>query len=404
MDDVPIKNNNNNPTVLRIFFYGGVVTSLFLGVLTFYLTSKESFKNKSTTMQVVVGLPINNEISRSITDGVELSIGQNTMINGKRVEIVSIDTGNTEGIPVVSKEINAAKQSAENENVVAYIGPLTAGAADVVIPELNKGYLFNIMPIASASYVTKSGYRNGYPRLLYPTNFRSLARVSPSVDMSVRGVYEFAESISSKKTLIIRSNGSSDLQAQKNNELLDADMVTDAEFVQKMGLSQYNVIVVITEFGSPLGTDIFHKLLTFKKQQNISVIFNQTYDDTNEIIEFSKIFEGTTYVVSSFLDASLIKEYKTDFYNAFIDVYGYDPDKYAYAGYDSAQLVLEVLSKTSLPSRGSYLRTLSSLRMFNGATGVVPINEFGDLRNNKIMVYKIISGVKYLEKEYLYEQ
>ncbi len=142
-------------------------------------------------VKIVSDLPLqgaNRAQTTSMVNSIELAIEQRDGMAGEvAIEYESLDDATAQtGQWDEAKCAQNAQQSAQDEEIVGWIGPFNSGCAAVEIPILNEAGLGMISPANTALGLTKEGGEPAEPEQYYPTGERNYTRVIPADDKQGR--------------------------------------------------------------------------------------------------------------------------------------------------------------------------------------------------------------------------
>ncbi|MEJ7631448.1 MAG: branched-chain amino acid ABC transporter substrate-binding protein [Rubrobacteraceae bacterium] len=143
------------------------------------------------TVTIVSDLPLqgaNRAQTESMVNAINLAIEQRDGMAGEvKINYESLDDSVAQtGQWDEAKCAQNAQQSAQDEEIVGWIGPFNSGCAAVQIPILNEGGLGMISPANTYIGLTKPGGAANEPDQYYPTGERNYARVIPGDDRQGR--------------------------------------------------------------------------------------------------------------------------------------------------------------------------------------------------------------------------
>ena len=103
-----------------------------------------------------------------------------------------------------AQETANANKAVDDQDVVAYIGTGSSGAAKLSIPILNQANIVMVSPAATYPGLTKPGKGEGNePNVYYPNGKRNFARVFPTDDLQGKAAAKWAKLLGVKKVYIL---------------------------------------------------------------------------------------------------------------------------------------------------------------------------------------------------------
>lgn len=146
---------------------------------------------EGASAKIVSDLPLqgaNRAQTESMVNAINLAIDQRDGMAGDvAIEYESLDDATAQtGSWDEARCAQNAQETAQEEEVVGWIGPFNSGCAAVEIPILNEAGLGMVSPANTALGLTKEGGEPDEPDRYYPTGERNYTRVIPADDKQGR--------------------------------------------------------------------------------------------------------------------------------------------------------------------------------------------------------------------------
>lgn len=341
------------------------------------------------TIKVYVSLPLQTRQGDSIYKGIELAFRQaDWQTSDFRVEIFSRTDSLLSGQWDEDLEEANAREAVSDPDVMAYIGPMNSGAAAVSIPITNRGGLVQISPSNTAPELTKAGFTPGAPGKYYPTGRRNYFRTSSTDDWQGPAGAIWARLLGYSSVYVLDDGevygaGIADLFEEKaldvgiavlGRETIDKT-ATDFEAVLKQ-IGEADPQLVFFGGSTTSGAALIVKQM---REMNIDAVFMVPDGATDsEFIEIAgPAAEGVLGTLVG-MPSRLSKDVGADFYQAYIDAYGEEPEPFAQFGYDAARVVLDAIERAGMKDRRAILDALDSTRDFEGTGGTFSFDRNGD--------------------------
>lgn len=355
---------------------------------------------ETKTAKIGVIAPLTGDLAvmgLGIKNSVELAIKQandSGAIPGWKLELAAEDDQATPDVGA-----NAATKLAADDSVVAVVGTLNSGVAQPVQPILNSANIAMVSPANTSPNLTQ-GADLANPVRTYPNYFRTCTTDAIQGPFAAQYLYESGI----KKLAVVNDKkpygqGLAKAVAAKFKEL-GGEVVAD-ETVNKDD-KDFSTVIDIVKAKSPeavyFGTE-FQLAGPMSKQMgdkglNVPLMGGDGIYDAKFIELGGRDGDLATSVGAPIETLESGK--------AFVEAYkaaGFTDGYSAYGAYafDAANAIIESLKK-SLPSaadaksaREATIEGLSSVS-FDGATGKVAFDEFGDAVTKTLTVYEVQSG------------
>ncbi len=162
----------------------------------------------ATTLTVYSSLPLRGpdaEASEAIVNAEKLALEQaGGKVGPFTIKYVSLDDSDgPQGWQPKPVSV-AAREAAQDESTIGYLGDLDSGASAISIPTLNSAGTLQISPGATASGLTKlAGADKGEPEKYYPSGKRTFGRVVPADDIQAAALVTYQQSEGCKLTYVL---------------------------------------------------------------------------------------------------------------------------------------------------------------------------------------------------------
>jgi branched-chain amino acid transport system substrate-binding protein len=353
------------------------------------------------TAKIGVIAPLTGDLSSlglGIKNSVDLAIKQaNESIPGWKLELSAQDD---EAKPDVGK--NAATKLAGDEDVVAVVGTLNSSVSQSVQPVLSGAGIAQISPANTGTYLTQGADFATAPKRTYPGYFRTCT--TDAIQGPFAAKYVFGEGIKKVATIHDKKTYGKGLveaftkeYTSAGGEIVAAETINpdDKDFgtvITKVKNASPDLVYYGGEFpqAGPLSQQMKAAGL------NVPLMGGDGIKDAGYIKLAGKTSEGdlTTSVGAPPEKLPSAKEY-LDAYKAA----GYKENYGAYGAYsyDAANAIINALKvslkdaadvKSALPTTITEIGKVS----FDGATGPVAFDEFGDSKTKVLTVYKVEKG------------
>lgn len=143
--------------------------------------------------------------TESMVKAIEMRIAENNYkAGGVKIEYKSLDDATAQvGKWDEGKCAQNISDLAGNAEVVAVVGPMNSGCAQVQLATANKVGLAMVSPAATAIGLTKAGGDPGEPDKYYPSGVRNFVRVAMSDDMQGKAAATWANELGKKRAFIL---------------------------------------------------------------------------------------------------------------------------------------------------------------------------------------------------------
>jgi branched-chain amino acid transport system substrate-binding protein len=354
-------------------------------------------------------------IGEALVDGMRLAFKQaGNSVDGIAVNYVSLDDSTAQaGAWTPEAESANARRAIQDSSAVAYLGTFNSGAAAVAIPLLNEAGLAMLSPGNTAVGLTSgepgANTDAGEPSIYYPTGVRNYARIVPRD--TVQGAAVAAT---------MGEDGCTRAAILHDNEVYGAGLATNIEIAAE-GLG----VEVAVNDGIDGRSANFRSVASALATDNIDCfVFSgitangavQLFKDVASALPDARLYGPDGVAESTFYDpadgglpadvagrtkvtvATLSPDQYSDagrqFFADFEEEYAdANPNPYAIYGYESARLILDVLSRADDPTdRESVRQALFETTDRDSVLGTYSIDENGDTTITTYGVYRIEDG------------
>lgn len=367
-------------------------------------SSSASASGKVATIGVIA--PLTGSLSAmglGIRNSVDLAIQQANAANTIPGWTLKLDAEDDAASPDTGK--NAATKLASDDTVVGVVGTLNSSVAQSVIPVLNAANIVQVSPANTSPNLTK-GEDLTNPKRPYPNYFRTCTTDA------VQGPFaaQYLTSIGVKKVATVNDKKAYGLGLVKNFEAAfkaDGGTITDSETINPDD-SDFSAVIAKVKATSPAvlyyGGE-YPQAGPLSKQMkaaglNIPLMGGDGIYDPKFISSGGSNGDLATSVGAPVETLPSAKAFVTAYKAAgFADEYS----AYGAYAYDAANAIIKALA-TTLPSaadaksaRQATITAMSSVS-FEGATGKVAFDEWGDSVAKVLTVYKVVNNAWKAEK------
>jgi len=362
-----------------------------------------------TTLKIVASFPMQGVATgASMVEAIELALAEiNGQVPGVSIELVKLDNGNEKGQWNAGLEEANVRTAVNDPDVVAYIGPLSSGAAEVSIPIASRAELAQISPGATWPGLTKVGFIPGEPAKFYPTGQRTFYRTCPTDDAQALAAVRWAKELGFRTVYIIddgeiQGKGQADLFEQRAQSA--GLKVVGHETINK---TSTNFMVTMSNlwhwkpdlvyFGGYAANGVIpllKQMRTVKPAITAAFMGSDAIVDSVFLNEVGEQAEGVYVTLVGVPPDQLPKEAeegKTPFVQAYEQKYGHPPKALAVYGYDAARAVIEAIKAAPTKDRAGVLEAIKTVKV-DGASGEFRFDRNGDTTLVVVSANRVSNG------------
>lgn len=332
-----------------------IVILLLIPFLLFVLTGCTAIGKKSRNFAIYYSLPlrgINKVYAQAVMDGASLAVEE---IGGKigkhSVELIFRDNSNIDGYAKDDIEKRIAREALSNKDIAGYVNAFDDGAANSSMPLINNAQVVHLGIGILWPGLTKPGFAPGEPNLHYPSGKRCFISLTADIDDQSKAAAAWSRQAGFNSVQIISdatelsAAAVESFEAAAYGEGLSVDGSSYAEPEKDMMFSKTSLRNVQSDF---IFLAISENSLAARAIKEI-----RAAGIAVPIIAFGFAIDETTNA-DGYLDGVMAiypvsgQEGKMDSQDSFFDKfqsrYGRVPPMYAYYGYESARMILKVIS------------------------------------------------------------
>ncbi|MCW2960493.1 MAG: Extracellular ligand-binding receptor [Thermoleophilia bacterium] len=344
--------------------------------------------------------------TESMVQAIEMRLAENNnKAGGVKITYKSLDDATAQaGKWDEAKCAENMNKLAQDPKVVAVVGPMNSGCAQVQIKTANAAGLAMVSPAATAVGLTKDGGDPGEPDKYYPNGVRNFVRVTLADDMQGKAAAKWAADLGVKKAFVLHDKetygkGIAD-QFEGAAEKAGIDVV-HSEGIDPMASNYRALMPKITKSGVQL---VYFGGIT---QNNAGQIVKDLRAGSKDILFMGPdgIFEdayakaaGSAGEGSMATFGGIPPEKLTGKGAAFVKAFTAKheaPQAYTAYAYDAAGIVLEAIERCAAGkgvTRPCVLEELFATKDHEGALGSFSITETGDTTLSVLSGVKVKSG------------
>jgi branched-chain amino acid transport system substrate-binding protein len=303
-----------------------------------------------------------------------------------------------------------ANAYARNQAVIGVIGTFNSGAAQIMIPILNRapgGPIGMVSPANTYVGLTHAGPGTaaGEPGKFYPTRKRNYVRVVAADDFQGAADAILAKDVlKSKKMYILNDKEAYGLGVATNvrNALAKIGGVKVVGFeawdgkassyealankIKAKGADSVFIGGLICENGGKLVKDLRAGL-----GPNVKLIAPDGFTPVSAVVQGAGAAANNMTVSVSGLPNSALKGAGKTFLSQFAKVVNKQADPYSVYAAQAAEIMYQAIAKSD-GTRAAVATNLFKTNIKNGILGTFRINANGDTTSNPVTVYKIVNG------------
>jgi branched-chain amino acid transport system substrate-binding protein len=292
--------------------------------------------------------------SESVNNGMELALEEaggkvgDITINFKKLDDATAAAGKWEP----GKTSANAREAAQDESAIAYLGEFNSGASAISLPVLNEAGILQVSP--SNTYVgltRKEGADEGEPQKYYPGGTRTYGRVVPADHIQAAAQVTYQKDNGCTKTYVLNDKevygkGIADQVASIGpqqqleiiaNEGIDTKAANFRSVGQKVKASGADCMFfggITQNKGVQLFKDI-HAAAPDLKLFGPDGVAESAFSE-----ELGSDVEKQTWITNPTLDPKLYPPAAQEFFSKYQEKYGATPEPYAIYGYEAMKLAL----------------------------------------------------------------
>lgn len=345
-----------------------------------------------------------------------------TMVNGIKMALEEVNK-NIDGFEILYEdwddaspqkanwdpqvEAQNANKAVADKSIVGYIGTFNSGASKISMPVLNKEGLVMVSPANTYPGLTKpgTGERNE-PKVYRPSGKINYFRVVPTDDLQGSVAAEWAKELGAKKVFILHDRelygkGIADV-FQKHGKEIGLEIV-GYEGIDSKAANYKSLVTKIASTGAELvyfgGTTQNNagqvaKDLRAGGVQAPFMVPDGCFETAFIDAAGAENLNGKTYITFGGLPANKLTGKGAEFREAYIKMYGTEPEAYAVYGYEAARVLLDAIDRADKKDRESIRAAVAATKNFVGALGTWSFDENGDT-TNRIMSGQTVKDGKF---------
>jgi branched-chain amino acid transport system substrate-binding protein len=310
-----------------------------------------------TSLTIYSSLPLQGDSrpqAESVNNGMDLALEEaggkvgDITINFKKLDDATAATGKWEA----GKTSANAREAAQDETAIAYLGEFNSGASAISIPIINEAGILHVSPANTYVGLTRSeGAEEGEPQKYYPSGKRTYGRVVPADHIQAaaqvtyqkdngctstyilhdkevygKGLADQVASIAEEQGLTIAGNEGIDTKAANFRSVAQKIRGTDADCMFFGGITQNK--------GVQLFKDV-HAVNSDMKLFGPDGVAESAFSE-----ELGSDLEEVVFITNPTLDPKLYPPAAQDFFTKYEEKYGKAPEPYAIYGYEAMKLAL----------------------------------------------------------------
>jgi branched-chain amino acid transport system substrate-binding protein len=366
------------------------------------------------TATIVSDLPLQGSSrpqNETLVNAIRLALEQrDNMAGDVRINYTSQDNATAQaGQWDEAKCAENAQQAAQDEEIVAWIGPFNSGCAAVQIPILNEAGLGMVSPANTYIGLTKPGGEADEPDRYYPTGERNYFRVIPADDKQGRAGAVLAQDLGVESVYIIDDRqvygqGLAD-QFEQNAEELGIEVLgrdgidgtapnyrslmtriadADPDAIYYGGITQNNAGQLIRDKVSIVGDN----------EEVTWISPDGTFEEA--FLEAAGESAEGAYITFGGLPASELSEEGQSFVEEYRDTYDAEVEAYTAYGYEAANVVLDAIERAydenGEVTREGVIEQLAATEDYEGVLGTWSFDEDGDTTLTELSAQTVEDG------------
>jgi branched-chain amino acid transport system substrate-binding protein len=338
-----------------------------------------------TTLTVYVSAPLSGQRvaeGRAVVRGAKLALADaGGRVGDLRVRAVYLDDS-AGGRWSLARTATNARRAAEDSAAIGFLGDLDSGASRVSLPITNQAEIAQISAGSTAVDLTRlPPAGSGDPERYRPSERQTFARVVPADDVQARAAAIWARQLGARQVSVV-GDGSA------FGEVLSSEFKDEAARLG-LGVGEPRHADLLYYAGGP---ERFRAAMTGLPAK--PVIGSDALAGSAALARAAALTE-TLYVMSPFLDPSLLPGQGRRFVRSFQARYGSAPEPGAAYGYEAMALLLDAIRRAGDDgdSRGAVIDQLLATQDRHSVLGVYSIDGNGDTTLDAVSGYRIADGL-----------
>lgn len=376
-----------------------IIVGIILGVLILSSLSYFYYMQKKP-IKVVYSIVIWSKSSDSLVNAFKYAFEEiNYTIDGRKVELVIKNDGDSNGAWVESLEMENANAAVLDKDVIAYVGPAASGAAAISIPITNEAGLAQIGFTTTYPGLTKEGYGEGEPEKYYPTGVRNFFRIIPTDDVQGKVAAKWAKELGFESVYIFDDGdlygvGVANLFEEEalsqglnvlGHETLDSEL--EDYYLELDAIKDLNPDLIYFGGRTPQGGYVLargiNEYLPGTDMMGADGLWLQSFIDAA-----GSGSEGV-YVTTPLGELSVVSDEGRDFVDKYTSFYETGPITISGTSYEAAKVIIRAIDDSKLKTRGSILRELSKEKVYDSIFGDFSFDENGDTNLSLVSGYRV---------------
>jgi branched-chain amino acid transport system substrate-binding protein len=366
------------------------------------------------TAKIVSDLPLQGATraqTEAMVNAIKMAIEQrDSKAGGVTIEYESLDDATAQsGQWDEAKCAYNAQLTAQDEEVVGWIGPLNAGCAAVEIPILNDARLAMITPSATYIGLTKEGGEPDEPEKYYPTGERNFTRVIPADDKQGKAGAKLMQDEGFESVYILddketygKSLADQFQQAAERigievlgREGIDGSAANYRSLMNKIRQTNPDAIYFGGIIENNAGQLVKDKVGAGMSNEDVAFIGPDGIYVDELITQAGDSAEGI-WVTFGGLPESELPPKGQDFVETFEQKYDQDIQPYTAYAYEAANVMLDAIEKAyeedGEVTREGVLREIFATEDYKGVLGTWSFDEDGDTTLTELSVQRVEDG------------
>jgi branched-chain amino acid transport system substrate-binding protein len=372
-------------------------------------TTTDANGSGSTALTVYSSLPLQGESraqSLAIVNGEKLALAQAGGRAGPfTVKYRGLDDA-SEGKWNPAQVANNARQAAQDQSTIVYLGEKDSGASAISVPVLNEAGILQLSPASTAVGLTRAeGADKGEPDKYYPSGKRTFGRLVPADQIQAAAQVQYQQ-----------DNGCTRLYVLDDKDVYGVRLARQVE----TAAGQADLTVVGSEGIDPKAGDYRSLAADVRSESPDCVFFGGTTQDNAvqlwrdlhasdpqlklfgadgiaETAFTSKIGASAakvTYLTSPALAPSLYPPAGQRFFREYRKTFGTAPEPYAIFGYEAMKVALQAIEAAPLSGdrRQPVIDAFFRIKDRNSVLGRYSIDENGDTTLSDYGAYRVRKG------------